>query len=378
MLKTILRGRSMPLPCTGRLPSQLLLSSAGRRLVSSSGSRGGGGSRSRRPSRYSFNSKKKAEGKVSKSDIPNTTNTNSTTTAAKPSKPTKISSTNNSMTTESRALRLLKLPYSLLTNLQSRFRMSGAKYTSEHATAVAQRLSLAMALVAMFMWDQTSPFSWIILKGPSMLPTMASDGSEVWLTFSNWFIHVWRLGGVFHDSKSIYRKGDLVGFSPPENKNESVSCKRIIGTAGDTIASNGEYVHLFVKQDPVNLGKSWPKSSHSLYSAVEQRRQLALDAKHTEVVPENHVWLEADNPGMGVDSRQFGPIPEQWIRGAVVARFWPLESLSWPKQTRPHPIALDEQTLAKHNVHRVKQVQPEVSPKEIEQSLLKEEENEER
>ena len=246
--------------------------------------------------------------------------------------------------------RFFKTPVAMLSSFQFRYRKSGAKYTSEHAAALAQRLPMGLVLVGLFLWDQTNPFSWIILKGPSMLPTMAADGSEVWITYSPWFLKMRRLGGYFHESKSIYRKGDIVGFSPPNNA-LAVSCKRIIGVAGDEVASNGENVDLFVEQDPSNLGKSPLNPSHALYPEFAARRQLGLSAMHTEIVPENHVWVEADNPGMGIDSRQFGPIPKEWIRGVVVGRAWPIWSFKRPLRIRPHPIPLDGETLAKYNVH---------------------------
>jgi hypothetical protein len=70
------------------------------------------------------------------------------------------------------------------------------------------------------------------------------------------------------------------------------------------------------------------------------------------------VWIEADNPALGIDSRHFGPIPVEWLRGKLVARLWPLwrssevpSSRSW--NIRPHPIPLDPETLSEYNVHRL-------------------------
>jgi nickel-type superoxide dismutase maturation protease len=35
-------------------------------------------------------------------------------------------------------------------------------------------------------------------------------------------------------------------------------------------------------------------------------------------------WLLGDNPEMSDDSRRFGPVPEERLRGRLVWRYWPL------------------------------------------------------
>lgn len=40
-------------------------------------------------------------------------------------------------------------------------------------------------------------------------------------------------------------------------------------------------------------------------------------------VPVGSVWIRGDNPIDSTDSRQFGAIPRQQVRGRVVLRFWP-------------------------------------------------------
>ena len=35
------------------------------------------------------------------------------------------------------------------------------------------------------------------------------------------------------------------------------------------------------------------------------------------------VWLEGDNPFGSTDSRQFGPLPAESVRGRVLLRLWP-------------------------------------------------------
>ena len=40
-------------------------------------------------------------------------------------------------------------------------------------------------------------------------------------------------------------------------------------------------------------------------------------------VPRGHLFVLGDNRGASDDSRFWGPVPEDWVRGRVVARYWP-------------------------------------------------------
>jgi hypothetical protein len=131
-------------------------------------------------------------------------------------------------------------------------------------------------------------------------------------------------------------------------------------------ARYGQYVHLYIEQDPTGWGITWPDLDNPLYSWIDRTcsswdidyclRDRLEESRRTIVVPDGHVWLEADCPGLGIDSRQLGPIPVDWIKGKLVGRIWPF----WrddpsdnyrPLKQRPHPIPLDEETLRQYNVH---------------------------
>jgi hypothetical protein len=204
-----------------------------------------------------------------------------------------------------------------------------------------------------------------------MLPTMAADGSDVWLSLPPWW---WWWS-------NRWRRGDIVGFAHPDERNpRRISCKRIVGLPGDRVRRYGQYVHLFTKQDPKHWGIApipqdgphqgtygwvrddwWDSPEGGVatttddHPAVEpqqqQQQQLRRDPTDELIVPEGHVWLEADCPGFGIDSRHFGPVPTDWICGKVVARVWPLGPLR--HKVRPHPMPLDKETLMEHNVFRV-------------------------
>ena len=225
--------------------------------------------------------------------------------------------------------------------------------------ALAQRLPYAVAFFVFMLWEETSPIAMIRLSGPSMLPTMAADQSEIWIIAPTRTI--WRRF-LFTPR---FRYNDLVGFSPPSQSDNApgisyVSCKRIIGLPGDRVKRYGAFAHLYVPQDPTDWGILWPPSTQSTDWEQGSRWRANRHPDDTIVVPDGHVWVEADCPGMGLDSRQLGPIPMSSIRGRVVGRLWPLwrsklEDPLYAKTIgqRPHPIPLDEDTLRLYNVHKL-------------------------
>jgi len=54
-------------------------------------------------------------------------------------------------------------------------------------------------------------------------------------------------------------------------------------------------------------------------------------------VPDNHYLLFGDNPVMSVDSRFFGPVPQENIEGTPILLFWPFGNRSG-RPTQPHQL----------------------------------------
>lgn len=253
----------------------------------------------------------------------------------------------------------------------------------------------------------TAPLSLIRIRGPSMLPTMAADGSDIWLCrrtpcfrLLDWWS---RLVSQSATTSSFYQRGDLVGFSHPDYASH-ISCKRIVGLPGDAVQRYGQYpqyyskngIGLVVEEEETNRKNgfsapllqqqqqhSWmdptcpwdissrssssgnqstttkPTPNRSSNSSIDDLAQQE-SLYRTLTVPPGHVWVEADCPALGIDSRHAGPIPMEWIRGKLVARLWPLHSFSSSSRgqhsrswrTRPIPIPLDPETLLELNVYR--------------------------
>jgi mitochondrial inner membrane protease subunit 1 len=124
--------------------------------------------------------------------------------------------------------------------------------------------------------------------GPSMMPTLNEMGDIVLVDkFSSRFLHP-------------IERGDVV-IANSMNKKEFTVCKRVIGLPGDEI-----------------------QFSHWDYSVV---------------VPDDHVWIEGDNPHDSIDSRYYGPVPISYIKGRVYARIWPLSQMKWISSDQPRPTS---------------------------------------
>ena len=114
-------------------------------------------------------------------------------------------------------------------------------------------------------------------------------------------------------NKFIYRftepeRGDVVVFDSVEGDGQTL-IKRVAGVAGDEIRVQGGT--LFVNgetQDEPYLNQYIPDRSIPY---------------GPETVPEDHVFVLGDNRGNSGDSRVFGPVPVENIKGEGFLVFWP-------------------------------------------------------
>jgi signal peptidase I len=116
-------------------------------------------------------------------------------------------------------------------------------------------------------------------------------------------------------NKFIYRftepeRGDIVVFDSVENDDTLI--KRVVGVEGDEIRVQGGL--LFVNgetQEEPYLNEEEPFRGY--YGPL--------------TVPEGHVFVMGDNRGNSADSRVFGPVPLDNIKGEAFMRFWPISKL---------------------------------------------------
>ncbi|KAL7489965.1 hypothetical protein ACHAW6_015758 [Cyclotella cf. meneghiniana] len=192
------------------------------------------------------------------------------------------------------------------------------------------------------------PFAIDIGDGPSMLPTMIPGVElywrECWSDRFFWFnwIHFKQVSRRLfaHDAslksttdeisyKRPWQRGDIVTIFNPYS--QTITCKRIIAVEGDKVRVFGEYAQAFHELGKkeccgVPYDERYP-TPFCQKVAVEQSPRDEEDKLLYETritVPQNHVWVEGDNPLYSTDSRHFGPLPISSLRGRVTLRLWPI------------------------------------------------------
>lgn len=229
---------------------------------------------------------------------------------------------------------------------------SVALFDSRHLIHLGTRFSLALVLYFLIENEDVSPYNFDMYQGPSMLPTLPTLGGVYVRETGAWS----RLLGV----PIKYRKNDVVVFRDEDGR---YAGKRIIGVEGDEVLRYGEFVHQYLDRFDWGIAKS----VRSPNTSFEDDCRLLRDHTRQITVPPGHIWVEGDFPPFSFDSRQYGPIPVDWIRGRVVGRIWP-----WGGQrlsmVRPPPLSVAEALSGKYNLHVIR-IRPNPSKEGDEHSL---------
>ena len=135
------------------------------------------------------------------------------------------------------------------------------------------------------------------VEGTSMMPTLA-DQERV---FINKFVY---------KLEPIHR-GDVVVFHYPRDISKSY-IKRVIATAGDRVRIDDGIVYV----NDVRLAEPYVPDSY-------------WDARSFPeiVIPPDSYFVLGDHRNLSNDSRDFGPVNEEYIYGKAVFGYWPFEKL---------------------------------------------------
>jgi signal peptidase I len=125
------------------------------------------------------------------------------------------------------------------------------------------------------------------------------------------------------------RRGDIIVFKfPQDTKRDFI--KRVIGTPGDTLQIIDKVVHINgVPQDEPYVKFTSPQ--------IQPRSHIDRNIRPTGagnrdnfgpyVVPDHHYFMMGDNRDNSDDSRFWGPLNEDLIKGKALFIYW-----SWDKQ----------------------------------------------
>ncbi|HET8673685.1 MAG TPA: signal peptidase I [Thermoleophilaceae bacterium] len=131
-----------------------------------------------------------------------------------------------------------------------------------------------------------------------------------------------------------YHRGDIVVFKPPKGADSVVQCgvpnkppdepcpkptpqksqtnfiKRIVGLPGDRLSVRAGHVYI----DGRELKEPYIRPSSDCPICNEPR---------AITIPPGHFFMMGDNRGESDDSRDWGPVPKQWIIGKAFFTYWP-------------------------------------------------------
>jgi len=112
--------------------------------------------------------------------------------------------------------------------------------------------------------------------------------------------------------------GDIVVFIFPKDKKKDF-IKRVVGTPGDTVEIRRKKIYI--------NGKLWD-DSYGVYRDVEVTGLVPRDNFGPVVVPPEHVLVMGDNRDRSYDSRFWGFVPFDQIKGKALILYWSWDKLS--------------------------------------------------
>lgn len=121
----------------------------------------------------------------------------------------------------------------------------------------------------------------------------------------------------FKSEPYVYSRNGIDIPGHPYNRDESVYVKRAVAFGGEQV-SIGPDQHLYVNGKPV--------TDPEIISKL-QYLSPAGSPPYDITVPKEHLVVLGDNSDNSLDSRYWGPLPENNLRGKAVLRYWPLNLL---------------------------------------------------
>jgi len=160
-----------------------------------------------------------------------------------------------------------------------------------------------------------------LIPSESMLPTLEIGERVV----------VDRLSYRFREPK----RGDIVVFRPPAQVEESNArlCSEppardaACSAPSDDPSTGTPYIKRIVAEPGDRLaireGRAIVNGDADDYPTLPCKARVECDLPAEITIPEGHYFMMGDNRGASLDSRAWGPVPEEWIIGKARLSYWP-------------------------------------------------------
>lgn len=166
----------------------------------------------------------------------------------------------------------------------------------EYLKSVVIAVILAFFLKSFF-------FETIVVEGKSMQPTLSTE-DRVFISKLEYNLNL-----------KSFERGDIIVFEAPDK--DASYIKRVIGLPGDIVK--------------VEDGSVFVNGERLEENYINEHSYTISDNKDKEIlVGDEEIFVIGDNrdPGASKDSRRFGSIKQESIRGKAVIRFFPFNQVN--------------------------------------------------
>ena len=128
------------------------------------------------------------------------------------------------------------------------------------------------------------------------------------------------------------RRGDVIVFKYPEDP-ERDFIKRVIGLPGETVELRNQQVF-------INGARIDEPYAHYMLPAQGQSEEASFDVRERYgpvTVPEGHLFAMGDNRDNSQDSRYWGFLPREYVKGRALLIYWSFEQ---PEGASGSPVSI--------------------------------------
>ncbi|HVF56566.1 MAG TPA: signal peptidase I [Pyrinomonadaceae bacterium] len=187
------------------------------------------------------------------------------------------------------------------------------------ARLLLRDLIFALMIAALFVVFIVQP---VKVEGTSMLPRL-HDGERIFVN---------KL--VYYGLPKLER-GDIVVFWFPDDPSKSY-IKRVIGLPGETVQVRDNHILINGRE----LSEPYLDPSHNVAPyglRPDEFRQGGAASGGSVYISPHYYFVMGDNRDNSSDSRMWGLVPEKYIYGKALYRYWPLSDASVIRHETDYP-----------------------------------------